>query len=70
MTIEEKIQRYTQKLPPSFQAELLDFVEYLVIKAEQQENKEWEALTLSAAMRDLTEEPALYSLADLKVVFA
>jgi hypothetical protein len=29
MTLDEKIQQYVQKLPRSFQKELLDFVEYL-----------------------------------------
>ena len=70
MTLDEKIQRYAQKLPHSFQEELLDFVQYLLMKAEQQEKQEWTSLSLSSAMRDIEDEPALYSLSDLKVVFA
>ena len=68
MTLDEKIQQYAQKLPYSLQEELLDFVQYLLMKAEQQEKQDW--ASLSAAMRDIDDEPALYSLSDLVVVFA
>jgi hypothetical protein len=70
MTLDEKIQRYAQKLPVSFQEELLDFIEYLMMKAEQQEKQEWDSLSLSSAMRGMEDEPSLYSLSDIKVVFA
>ena len=69
MTLDEKIQQYVQKLPRSFQEELLDFVEYLVMKAEQQEQQEWSSLSLSSAMRDMGEEQISYSLSDLRVTF-
>ena len=69
MTLDEKIQQYVQKLPRSFQEELLDFVEYLVMKAEQQEQQEWSSLSLSSAMRDMGEEQVSYSLSDLRVTF-
>ncbi|HJS18304.1 MAG TPA: DUF2281 domain-containing protein [Anaerolineales bacterium] len=69
MTLDEKIHQYVQKLPRSFQEELLDFVEYLLMKAEQQEQKDWGSLSLSSAMRDMEEEPVLYSLSDLRVTF-
>ena len=70
MTLDEKIQRYAKKLPLSFQEELLYFVEYLIMKAEQQEKQEWASLSLSSAMRGMEDEPSLYSLSDIKVVFA
>ena len=70
MTLDEKIQQYAQKLPYSFQEELFDFVQYLVMKAEQQEKQDWTSLSLSSAMRGMEDEPVLYSLSDLKVVFA
>ena len=69
MTLDEKIQQYVQKLPRSFQEELLDFVEYLVMKAEQQEKQEWSSLSLSSAMRDMGEEQVSYRLCDLRVSF-
>ena len=69
MTLDEKIQRYAQKLPHSFQEELFDFIQYLLMKAEQQEKQDWASLSLSSAMRDVEEETVLYSLSDLRVVF-
>ena len=69
MTLDEKIHQYVQKLPRSFQEELLDFVEYLVMKAEQQEQQDWVSLSLSSAMRDMEDEPVSYSLSDLRVTF-
>ncbi len=69
MTLDEKIHQYVQKLPRSFQEELLDFVEYLVMKAEQQENQDWQSLSISSAMRDMEDESVSYSLSDLRVTF-
>lgn len=69
MTLDEKIHQYVQKLPRSFQEELLDFVEYLVMKAEQQEQQDWVSLSLSSAMRDMENEQVSYGLSDLRVTF-
>jgi hypothetical protein len=70
MTLDEKIHREAQKLPHSFQEELFDFVQYLLMKAELQEKRDWASPSLSSAMRDMEDEPVLYSLSDLTVVFA
>ena len=70
MTLDEKIHRYAQKLPYSFQEELFDFVQYLLAKAEQQEKQDWASLSLSSAMRDMEDEPVLYSISDIRVSFA
>ena len=69
MTLDEKIYQYVQRLPHSFQEELLDYVEYLLMKAEQQEKKEWGDLSLSSAMRNMEAESASYSLSDVRVTF-
>ena len=69
MTLDEKIHRDAQKLPYSFQEELLDFVQYLLMKAEQQEKQDWTSLSLSSAMRDVEDEPALYNTSDIRVSF-
>jgi hypothetical protein len=69
MTLDEKIQKYAQKLPHSFQEELFDFVQYLLMKAEQQEKQDWASLSLSSAMRDMEDEPVLYTTADIRVAF-
>jgi hypothetical protein len=75
MLLSEKIQQYVQRLPPSFQAQVLDFVEYLEIKAEreaaQREDEEWSGLSLAFAMRGMEDEKVpTYTAADLKVVFS
>ena len=70
MTLDEKIHRDAQKLPYAFQEELFDFVQYLLMKAEKQEKRDWASLSLSSAMRDIENEPALYGLSDIRVVFA
>lgn len=70
MTIDEKIYQQVQRLPSSLQKELLDFVQFLLMKAEQQEKQEWFSFSLSSALQGMDDEPALYSLADVKVRFA
>jgi len=69
MTLDEKIYQYVQKLPRSFQEELLDYVEYLLMKAEQQEKKEWGDLSLASAIRDMEAETDSYSLSDIRESF-
>jgi hypothetical protein len=71
MAITEKIQQHVQKLPASFQAEVLNFVEYLLAKVKDQEEGDWLDLSLAFAMRGMEDEAApLYTTADLKVAFA
>lgn len=60
MLLAEKIQQNVQQLPAAVQAEVLDFIEYLLTKTEQREEKEWSGLSLAVAMRGLeTEESPL-----------
>lgn len=71
MVVVERIQTYLQRLPPPFQTEVLDFIEYLLAKAEREERAEWSNLSLAYAMRGMEdEEVPTYTIADLKVVFA
>lgn len=75
MILSEQIQKRVQSLPVSFQAQVLDFVEYLAAKAKReavwQENEGWSSLSLSLAMRGMEEEDTpLYTPSDLKVVFS
>ena len=65
MTLDEKIYKYVQNLPRSFQEELLDYVEYLVMKADQEEKRDWDAISLSSAMRGMEDETVSYSVSDL-----
>jgi hypothetical protein len=69
MTLDEKIYRYVQKLPRSFQEELLDYVEYLVMKADQEEKRDWDSISLSSAMRGMEDDTVSYSLSDLRESF-
>jgi len=74
MAVADRIHRYVQKLPEPLQAEVLDFVEYLLSRAEQAESEEdgrsWSALSLSLAMRGMEdEESPEYTLDDLKEAF-
>ena len=52
--LSERIQESLEQLPASFQAEVLDFIEYLAAKAEREaferEKREWSHLSLSFAM--------------------
>ena len=71
MALADKIQQYVQRLPTAFQAEVLDFVEYLLAKTERQEASDWSGLSLTFAMGGMADEEApLYTQADLKVIFA
>jgi hypothetical protein len=59
--------------PLPYQAEVLDFVEYLVAKAEREaleEEEAWSDLSLSFAMRGMEYKAVpTYTASDLKVVF-
>lgn len=71
MLTSERIQQYLEQLPAPLQAEVLNFVEYLVNKAERSEAAAWSAFSLTQAMSGMEqdEEPT-YSLDDVKVPFA
>jgi hypothetical protein len=75
MALAEKIQQYVDRLPAAFQAEVLDFVEYLLAKAERdavrQEERAWSDLSLALAMRGMEDEDTpTYTLSDLRVEFS
>ena len=74
MVITEKIQKYIERLPVSLQSEVLNYVEYLLTKAEhetsRQEEKAWANLSLLSAMRGMeNDDTPNYTPSDLKVVF-
>jgi len=73
MTLAEKIFTHLQALPEAYQAEVMDFVEFLENKsksrkAEDEEDKEWSAFSLAQALRGMEDEPG-YSEDDLKERF-
>ena len=69
MKIEEKISESVRKLPPSLQQELLDFVDFLLTKAERRETRVWNDFSITSAIRGVEDEEPLYTLEDVKVVF-
>ena len=71
MNISEEISEHVEKLPGAFQAEVLDFVEYLESKISRDnrrgvEDEDWSQLSLSFAMRGMEDEFPTYSLDDVK----
>ena len=75
MLVTRKIHENVQKLPVPFQTEVLNFVEYLLIKSEREVAKEgdlnWSNFSLASAMRGMEDEDtSTYTMDDLKVVFA
>jgi hypothetical protein len=69
-----ELQHYMQKLPASYQSQVLDFVEYLVAKAEREaarvEETAWSYDSLGCAMRGMEQEDTpTYTLDDIKVSF-
>lgn len=74
MLMAEKIHQSVQRLPVRLQAEVLDFVEYLLTKQRQplaqKEEADWSEVSLAFALRDMSdEEETTYSIEELKVLF-
>ena len=70
MSLEETIIKHIHALPESEQAEVLNFIEYIQIKAGKRERKDWADLSLSSAMRGMEDEQTPYLLEDLKEIFS
>lgn len=74
MLIVNRIQQHFERLPASLQAEVLDFVEYFGAKASREavrrEARDWSSLSLACSKRGMEDEETLYTVRDLKVVFA
>ena len=69
MNLSEKIINNVKILPESKQIQILDFVEYLKLKIEKEEQKEWKDFSLSSAMQGMEDEESPYSLNDIKETF-
>ena len=71
MAVSEKISEKIEKLPPSVQQKVLDFIESLsggAINGEAtEEDKQWQRFSLEQALKDLQDEDLLeYTETDLK----
>lgn len=75
MNVAEKINQYVEKLPEKSQAEVLDFVEFLLNKSEQasadRQRQEWTKGSLLSAMRGIDQETEpIYTIEDIKEHFS
>ena len=73
MTTTQAIVQHLKALTPSTQREVLDFVEFLESRQQnrtgEKEDASWSTFSLAAAMHGMEDEPAQYSVADLKESF-
>ncbi|MCC6500338.1 MAG: hypothetical protein IT313_08745 [Anaerolineales bacterium] len=65
----QTIQKYIEKLPASYQETVVDFLAFLLDKAEREQDVEWSNISLTYAMRDMEDDPSEYSVSDLKVTY-
>lgn len=71
MKLAERICSQIENLPETYQAEVLDFVEFLENKArtlgegDGDERALWSQFSLSQAMRGMEDEKELYSIEDI-----
>ena len=75
MAITDKIQEGVQQLPTALQAEVLDFVQFLLVKtkrgSQEDEDGLWSDISRSSAMRGMEgADLPQYTTADLKVRFS
>lgn len=60
MNLSERILIAVASLPESKQVEVLDFVEYLNLKTEKEENSNWNSFSITSAMRGMENEDPHY----------
>jgi hypothetical protein len=69
----KEIVERVQRLPEPLQAEVLDFVEFLLTKTSgesgKEEDRRWMGFSLQSAFRGMDDEPELYAVEDLKERF-
>lgn len=75
MATAEKIAEYVRRLPERLQAEVLDFVAFLLSKSErdgaESDRSDWNMFSLESAMRDTGNEgEPEYREGDLKEVYS
>ncbi len=69
MTLSEKILITVASLPEAKQVEVLDFMEYLKLKTENEEHSDWNSFSIISAMRGIENEDSNYSVTDLKETY-
>ncbi len=70
MAVADRIQKYVEQLPERFQAEVLDYVQFLLSKVQRetlgQDRADWTVFSVENAMRGMEDEEASYSENDIK----
>lgn len=66
MSLAEKIIEKVKLLPKDKQSEILDFIDFLSKKVNEEERKQWSQFSLEMAMRGLETEETLYTVEDIK----
>jgi hypothetical protein len=66
MSLAEKIIEKVKSLPEDKQSEILDFIDFLSKKVNEEERKQWNNFSLESAMRGLETEESLYTVEDIK----
>ena len=66
MSLAEKIMEKVKLLPEDKQSEILDFIDFLSKKTNEEERKEWSQFSLETAMRGLETEETSYTIEDIK----
>ncbi len=69
MNLSEKILATAASLPESKQQEVLDFVEYLKLKTENEGSSNWNRFSIASAMRGMENEDSDYAVTDLKETY-
>ena len=71
--VADTIYRNVHRLPEPLQAQVFDFVEFLLLKAEREDSSHsqetWRRMSLDMAMRGMEAEMPNYTLADVKETF-
>ena len=73
MTTAQAITQHIKALPEDARREVLDFVEFLELRAKpgarREDDATWSSFSLTSAMRGMENEPSQYTNADLKEAF-
>jgi hypothetical protein len=73
MILAKEIVERVQRLPEPLQAEVLDFVDFLLAKTSgefgKEEDRRWMGFCLQSALSGMEDEPELYADKDLKERF-
>lgn len=70
MGVADRIIEKITSLPEEKQTEVLDFIDFLKKKIDEDEKRGWSKFSLESAMRGMENEESLYTLNDLKETFS